>query len=147
MQRRSAAFCVQPRQFLWRLSAGSRGLGLPLTAEGQIIVDASYRVKGVPGVYSIGDCARIVDPISGQADRMTCKESIAQAARLGKIIAADLSGRPAPSHQAHMDLFCFGLGPERGMVWIRQWGLDFILTGKLGWKIRKFTWDSASLIR
>lgn len=35
-----------------------------------------------------------------------------------------------------MDFFCFGLGPNRGMVWTCQWGLDIIITGKLGWKIR-----------
>jgi NADH dehydrogenase len=124
-----------------------RGMGLPLTEEGQIIVDASYRVAGAPGVYSIGDCARIVDRASGQADRMTCKEASAQAARLGKIILADLEGQPAPAHKSYMDVYCIGLGPEQGMVWTRQWGLDIILTGKLGWKIRKFTWDIASLLK
>lgn len=122
-------------------------MGLPLTKEGQVIVDASYRVKGAVGVYGIGDCAHIVDPNSGQADRLTCKEATGQAARLGKILLADLKGTPAPSHKSYMDFFCIGLGPERGMVWTRQWGLDIILTGKLGWKIRKFTWDMASLLK
>ncbi|ERI09870.1 hypothetical protein HMPREF0083_02039 [Aneurinibacillus aneurinilyticus ATCC 12856] len=32
---------------------------MPLTPDGRIIVDASYRVKGAAGVYSIGDCAHI----------------------------------------------------------------------------------------
>lgn len=36
-----------------------RSFGLPLTPDGRIIVDASYRVKGAAGVYSIGDCAHI----------------------------------------------------------------------------------------
>ncbi|BBH20334.1 dehydrogenase [Paenibacillus baekrokdamisoli] len=124
-----------------------RSFGLPLTPEGQVIVDASYRVKGAPGVYSIGDCAHITDPANGRPDRMTCKEAVAQATRLVKVISADLNNRPAPTHQTHMDFFCIGLGPEQGMVWTRHWGLDFILTGKLGWKIRKFTWDSASLVK
>lgn len=124
-----------------------RSLGLPVTDEGKVIVDASYRVHGLPGVYSIGDCAHIVDPKNGRPDRMTCKEAIPQANRLAKIIAADIAHRPAPSHQSYMELFCIGLGPERGLVWCRQWGIDFVLAGKLGWKIRKFTWDSASLIK
>ncbi|WP_312473263.1 FAD-dependent oxidoreductase [Neobacillus sp.] len=128
-------------------SRALRSLGLPLTPDGQVIVDASYRVKGAPGVYSIGDCAHIADPVSGRRDRMTCKEAIPQAVRLAKVIAADINNRPAPTHQAYMDLFCISLGPERGMVWIHQWGLDFLFTGKLGWKIRKFTWDSASLVK
>lgn len=124
-----------------------RQMGLPLTAHGQLVVDQSYRVAGAPGVYSIGDCARIVDPASGQADRMTCKEATGQAVRLGKVVLADLQGTAAPAHQGYMDFFCVGLGPERAMVWTRKWGLDIILTGKLGWKLRQFTWNIASMIK
>ncbi|WP_339158754.1 FAD-dependent oxidoreductase [Paenibacillus sp. FSL W8-0186] len=124
-----------------------REMGLPLTADGQVIVDASYRVQGMPGMYSIGDCARIVDPATGRADTMTCKEGGAQASRLGAIVLADLNGRPAPQHKGYMDAYCFGLGGERGMVWTRQWGLDMIITGRLGWKIRQYTWDIASLLK
>lgn len=124
-----------------------RQMGLPLTVHGQLVVDQSYRVAGAPGVYSIGDCARIVDPASGQADRMTCKEATGQAVRLGKVVLADLQGTAAPAHQGYMDFFCVGLGPERAMVWTRKWGLDIILTGKLGWKLRQFTWNIASMIK
>ncbi|WP_053373494.1 NAD(P)/FAD-dependent oxidoreductase [Paenibacillus sp. FJAT-27812] len=124
-----------------------RSMGLPLTPNGQLIVDASYRVTGAPGVYSIGDCACIVDPTSGQADRLTCKEATGQAARLGKIISADLQGAPAPTHKSYMDFYCIGLGPEQGMAWTQKWGLEMTMTGKLGWKIRKWTWDLASLIK
>ncbi|CAH1058661.1 NAD(P)/FAD-dependent oxidoreductase [Paenibacillus pseudetheri] len=124
-----------------------QNIALPITPEGYVIVDASYRVQGAQGVYSIGDCARIVDPASGRVDGKTCKEATAQAARLGKIISADIAGRPAPTHKEFIDFFCFSLGPEQGMVWTHQWGLDIIFTGKLGWQIRKFTWDSASLLK
>jgi NADH dehydrogenase len=124
-----------------------QSFGLPITPEGYVIVDASYRVQGAQGVYSIGDCARIVDPASGRVDGKTCKEAIAQAARLGSVLSADIEGRPAPLHKEFIDIFCFALGPEQGMVWTHQWGLDIIFTGKLGWRIRKFTWDSASLLK
>jgi NADH dehydrogenase len=122
-------------------------LGLPLTLEGYVVVDSSYRVKGLQGVYCIGDCAHIFDPVSGMKDGKTCKEASAQAARLGKIILADMEGKLAPSHKSYMDLFCIGLGPGQGLVWTRHWGLDIILTGKLGWRIRKLTWDVASLVK
>ncbi|MDQ0917089.1 FAD-dependent oxidoreductase [Paenibacillus sp. V4I5] len=46
-----------------------RSMGLPLTPEGQVLVDECYRVQGMSGVYSIGDCARIVDPSTGKAIR------------------------------------------------------------------------------
>lgn len=39
-----------------------------------------------------------------------------------------------------------GLGPEDGLFWMRQWGMDLILTGKAGLFVRNATWDSASLI-
>lgn len=74
-------------------------------SEGYVIVDASYRVQGAQGVYSIGDCARIVDPASGRVDGKTCKEATAQAARLGKILSADIAGRPAPMHKEFIDFF------------------------------------------
>jgi NADH dehydrogenase len=90
-----------------------RTFGLPLTSCGQVVVDASYRVQDASGVYSIGDCAQVIDPASGRADGKTCKEAIAQAARLAQVMLADLGGRPAPAHQAHRELFCFGLGPEQ----------------------------------
>ncbi|WMT41835.1 FAD-dependent oxidoreductase [Paenibacillus sp. D2_2] len=122
-------------------------LGVPLTADGYIAVDASYRVQRAPGIYAIGDCAEIIDPASGLADGKTCKEATAQASRLAQVIAADLMGRPAPTHKRFMDFFCFGLGPQRGIAWTRAWGIDMIFTGKLGWRLREFTWKSASLLK
>lgn len=123
-----------------------RTIGLPVTSEGYVQVDASYRVADMPGVYSIGDCARIVDPANGNVDGMTCKEAIPQAARLARIMLADLEGRQAPVHESYMKLFCIGLGPDKGLTWVNKWGLDFVITGKLSWKIKKFTWDTASLL-
>ena len=122
-------------------------MGLPVHSDGYVIVDECYRVQGAQGIYSIGDCARVVDPVSRHVDGKTCKEALGQASRIGKIIIADLSGDKAPSHRQYMDFFCFGLGPEHGMAWTHKWGVDLIFTGKLGSRLRKFTWDSASLIK
>lgn len=124
-----------------------RSMGLPLTPDGQVLVDECYRVKGAPGVYSIGDCTRIVDPRTGKADQMTCKEGGLQADRLGKIVMSDLEGRPAPVHKSvPLDFFCIGLGENRGLVWGRIWGLNMILTGKPAWKLRNIAWDAGSNI-
>jgi NADH dehydrogenase len=127
-----------------------RTMGLPLTPDGQVLVDESYRVQGAPGVYSIGDCTRIVDPKNGKADPMRCAESGLQADRLGKIVMADLEGRPAPVHKSSssiMDLFCIGLGENRGLVWGRKWGLNMIVTGKPAWKFRNLAWKAGSKLR
>ncbi|PWU70427.1 NAD(P)/FAD-dependent oxidoreductase [Gracilibacillus dipsosauri] len=123
-----------------------RSMGLPLSPDGQVLVDESYRVQGVPDVYSIGDCAKIVDPSTSKSDQMTCKEGGMQARRLGDIVLADLEGRPAPIHKSMMDVYGIGLGKDRGLVWARKWGLDIIITGKLAWKLKKVSWDSASFL-
>jgi len=125
-----------------------RTMGLPLTPDGQVLVDESYRVQGAPGVYSIGDCARIVDPRTGKAAEMRCAELALQDGRLGKIVAADLEGRSAPVHKsAPIDLYCIGLGENRGLVWGRKWGLHIIVTGKPAWKFRNAAWDAGSKLR
>ncbi|MCK9858781.1 FAD-dependent oxidoreductase [Paenibacillus sp. ATY16] len=124
-----------------------RSFGLPVTKDGRLIVDECYRVKDARGVYAIGDCAFIVDPDNGEAARMTCKEAIPQAQRLGKIIAADRNGSEAPRHKQVMDGFTIGLGPGRGMTWTRKWGLDIIISGSLSYKIKRFVWDYASMLK
>ncbi|WP_255584748.1 hypothetical protein [Virgibacillus saliphilus] len=123
-----------------------QNFGMLLTSEGDVVVDEGYRVYGTTGIYSIGDCARIIEP-NGRIDGKTCKEATAQARRLGKIVLADIEGKPAPSHKRVIDFFCFGLGPKQGLVWTRHWALDIILTGKLGWWIRKKIWNLASMLK
>jgi len=124
----------------------SASLGLPVCADGRIIVDDQYRVAEHPGIYALGDNARIIDPSTGAEDAMTCKEASAQAARLAKIIQAELHGKPGQRHKAFMPFYCFGLGPDRGAVWTRIAGIDLMLTNKLGLAARRFTWDIASLL-
>eukprot|EP00130_Batrachochytrium_dendrobatidis_P008304 XP_006683179.1 hypothetical protein BATDEDRAFT_28741 [Batrachochytrium dendrobatidis JAM81] len=123
-----------------------RTMGLPLTPDGQVLVDESYRVQSAPGVYSVGDCTRIVDPKTGNADLMRCAEGGLQAVRLGKIVVADMEGRPAPVHKPMVDSFCIGLGENRGLVWGRIWGLNMIIAGKIAWKFRNIAWDAGSSV-
>lgn len=124
-----------------------RQLGLPTTKDGFVKIDASYRVKAASGVYSIGDCAKVIDPETGRSDGLTCKEAIPQAVRLGKVIAADLEGKTAPRHTGYMDSFSIGLGPERGLTWVHKWGIDIMITGKMAYRIKQFTWNIASSIK
>ncbi|MHC0035445.1 NAD(P)/FAD-dependent oxidoreductase [Pseudoneobacillus sp. C159] len=120
-------------------------LALPLSNDGRLLTDSQYRLFDYPTIYAIGDCAHVLDPNTGDLAGMTCKEAISQAQKLTKIIKANLEGIAAPSHQNYPDLLCISLGSKDGFVWSRKWGIDFILTGKLGSKIREYTWDIASL--
>jgi len=139
-----AAVCV------WTLGLRAnpliRTLGLPTDDKGRLVVDAQYRLHGDRNVYAIGDNAKIVDPDTGAEDEMTCKEAVAQATRLARVIKADLEGKSAPRHKSYIPLYCVGLGPERGVFWFRPWGkqLDVIFTGKLGLKLRHATWNIPS---
>lgn len=127
----------------------ARQLGLPAHADGRLLVDPYYRVERGDGVYAIGDCARLVDPRTGQPDGMTCKEAIPQAQRLGRIIAADSRGEapPVPPHAGMTPMFCIGLGEAHGFAWARRWGLDIVLSGKLARKVREYTWNTASFMK
>jgi NADH dehydrogenase len=122
-------------------------LGLPVEDDGKLSVDPWYHVKGFSDIYAIGDCAKAVDPATGKADGMTCKEAIPQAQRVSKIIKAELAGKTGPQHKGYpVSLFCIGLGPGNGLLWVNKWGIDLIMSGKLAGKIKGFTWDIASMI-
>ena len=78
---------------------------------------------------------------------MRAGEGGLQADRLGKVVVADLEGRPAPVHKAAssvLELFCIGMGEDRGLVWARKWGVNIIFTGRPAWKFRKVAWDAGS---
>jgi NADH:ubiquinone reductase (H+-translocating) len=121
-------------------------LGLELTDQGKIKVDSWYRLIDSKNIYAIGDCVHAVDPISGRAAGMSCKEAISQAQQLVKIIRSDIQGSQANTHQTYPDLLCIGLGPNDGFVWAQKWGIDFVLSGKLAEKVREYTWNIASLV-
>lgn len=121
---------------------------LPLSNENQIVVTDVYSIKGHSHIYAIGDCARVVDKKTNQVDGMTCKEAIPQAVRLSKILKNEILGiSHSITHKAYpIKLYCISLGPNNGFVWVQKWGLNFILSGKIGARIREKTWDQASLI-
>ncbi|MFC4409106.1 NAD(P)/FAD-dependent oxidoreductase [Chungangia koreensis] len=123
-----------------------QSLGLPFESDGRLKTDPSYRIIDSEGIYSIGDCANIVDPSNGKTDGMTCKEAISQANRLGKIIALDLIGYPAPKHQSIRKTFCFSLGTGDALVSAKVFGVEMIIENKIAWIIRKITWNLASFV-
>jgi NADH dehydrogenase len=145
--------CLAVGLCIWMLglipNPGLRSMGLPLTPDGKVLVDECYRVQGMSNVYSIGDCAGIVDPKDGRATQMTCFEAGEQGLRLGKIVMADLEGRPAPIHhsaKSNMDAFTIALG-QKGVFWMRTWGIDMVMTGNIPGKIKKLVEDKASMLR
>jgi NADH:ubiquinone reductase (H+-translocating) len=69
-----------------------RELGLPLDERGRVEVDEFLRVRGLEGVWALGDCARVPNTRSAEPDPPTCQHALRQARRLAKNIA----GTPEP---------------------------------------------------
>ncbi|MED4453616.1 NAD(P)/FAD-dependent oxidoreductase [Metabacillus fastidiosus] len=122
-------------------------LGFKTDCKGSVTVNSFYQIEGESNIYALGDNALIRDPKTGEIAGMTCKEAIDQAGRLSKIMKQDLKGKQKLSHKYHFDFYCISLGNEKGIVWMKQFGLNFFITGRLGGKIRQLTWDLASIIR
>lgn len=49
-----------------RGSASTKLLGLPLDRKDRLAVDQTLRVPGTNGVYAVGDCASLVNPVDGK---------------------------------------------------------------------------------
>jgi NADH dehydrogenase len=66
-------------------------LGLPVDERGRVEVDEMLRVTGMPGVWSLGDCAAVPNAATpGELDPPTCQHALRQARRL----ARNLRGTP-----------------------------------------------------
>jgi NADH dehydrogenase len=62
---------------------------------GRVVADASLRVPDFPGVWTLGDCALIPDPLNpGKFYPPTAQHAIRQAVVLARNIAAALRGEP-----------------------------------------------------
>lgn len=72
------------------------GLGLPTNKGGQIEVDGQLRVKGVPGVYALGDCAACVDA-GGKPVPPRAQAAHQQADYLRKAFLASAAGKAPPA--------------------------------------------------
>ncbi len=69
------------------------GLDLPLDERHRVRVDATLAVEGHPGVWALGDCARVPNEATpDHPDPPTCQHALRQARRL----ARNLVGPPRP---------------------------------------------------
>jgi NADH:ubiquinone reductase (H+-translocating) len=71
-------------------------LGLPTNRGGQIEVDGQLRVKGVPGVYALGDCAACIDA-SGKPVPPRAQAAHQQADYLRRALLAVTAGQEPPA--------------------------------------------------
>jgi NADH dehydrogenase len=69
-------------------------LSCPLD-HGRIVVDATLEVPTYPGVWALGDCARVPDDRTGKAHPPTAQHALREAQIVARNIAARLRGRPS----------------------------------------------------
>jgi NADH:ubiquinone reductase (H+-translocating) len=85
-----------------------RKLGLPLSQQGRIEVDATMKVIGRENVWAIGDAAAVPDPAQRRKapSPPTCQHAIRQGRRVAENVAATLRGRsPRPFRYRTLGVF------------------------------------------
>ena len=123
---------IPTRTLVW--TAGVRAnpllaeLGLPLDDRGRVEVDEFLRVRGLDGVWALGDCARVPNTRSATPDPPTCQHALRQARRLAKNIA----GVPAPYGYRMLGQVAT-LGRYKGIADV----MGLRLNGFLGWFVTR----------
>jgi NADH:ubiquinone reductase (H+-translocating) len=105
-----------------------RELDLPLDDRGRVEVDRYLRVPGRPGVWALGDCARVPNTRSDMPDPPTCQHALRQARRL----AANLQGDLQPYGYRMLGQVAT-LGRYKGIADV----LGLRLRGFLGWFVTR----------
>jgi NADH dehydrogenase FAD-containing subunit len=94
----------------FRVSPLAQQSGLPVDAQGRVLVDASLRSVAFPNIYAVGDAAST--PL-----RMACATALPMGAYAGGHLAAQLSERPLPGAFSFAYLLqCISLGRHRALV-------------------------------
>jgi NADH dehydrogenase len=68
--------------------------GFPVDDRGRVVVDAYLRVRGIEGAWAAGDDAAVPDLLTGATAPPTAQHALREARRLGRNIAATLTGGP-----------------------------------------------------
>jgi NADH dehydrogenase len=91
---------VDARTVVWTAGNSANPVldGLPCATErGRIVVDAHLRVRGLPNVWALGDCAHIADPATGGAFPPTAQHALREGRCAARNIVAELRGEaPTP---------------------------------------------------
>lgn len=84
-----------------------RSLPVERDKRGAVIVETTLAVKGHPGVWALGDCAAVVDALTGKPCPPTAQFALREAPVLAKNIRAALEGRPLqPFHFDSLGALC-----------------------------------------
>jgi NADH dehydrogenase len=123
---------ISTRTLVW--TAGVRAnpllakLDLPLDERQRVEVDQFLRVRGLPNVWALGDCARVPNTRSDVPDPPTCQHALRQARRVAK----NLAGDPQPYGYRMLGQVAT-LGRYKGIADV----MGLRLRGFLGWFVTR----------
>ncbi len=98
---------------------------------GRLVVDADMRCAGQERVWSVGDCARIVNALDGELCPPTAQYASRQGTQCGDNVAAALRGQPTQPFAFKPKGYAASLGYLDAIVESGR----FRFTGILGWMI------------
>jgi NADH dehydrogenase len=108
-------------------------------ANGRVVVDGHLAVPGHPGLWALGDCARVPEPTTGEPCPPTAQHAIRQARVLAHNIVATVDGRPQKAFAFRSPGQLAGLGHRSAVADI----LGVKLHGFLAW----WLWRSIYLMK
>lgn len=107
--------------------------------KGRVVVDSTLEVPGAPGIWAVGDCAAVIDPISKRPYPPTAQHALREGRRVGENIYARLQGKQARPFMYKMPGQLAVIGRRAGVASI--FGLKF--SGVVGWAL----WRSVYLMK
>ena len=115
------------------------GLSIPLTRNGAILVRGDMSVPDFPGLWALGDCAKIPNPKGGSYPP-TAQHAIREGPALANNIVRTLRGEPTKPFAWQALGTMASLGGQRGIVGFPN---GFVLTGFPAW----WLWRTYYLLR
>lgn len=106
---------------------------------GRVVVDSTLEVPKFPGVWAVGDCAAVIDPISDAPYPPTAQHAIREGRRVAKNICARLDGKPSIPFEYKAPGQLASIGRRTGVA--RIFGVKF--SGVVGWAL----WRSVYLMK
>jgi NADH dehydrogenase len=102
---------IQAETLVWTAGTSPNPLlrNLPIERDkrGAVIVETTLAIKDHPGVWALGDCAAVVDGVTGKPCPPTAQFAIREAPVLAKNIRASLEGAPLqPFHFNSLGALC-----------------------------------------
>jgi NADH dehydrogenase len=94
-----------------------------------VVVDSTLEVPGYSGVWAVGDCAAVADPVSKTTYPPTAQHALREGKIVGKNIRARLNGQEPRGFQYKAPGQLAAIGRRTGVA--RIFGFKF--SGILGW--------------